>query len=165
MAEDMDLTADYHQQRYKVAYVHEAVCYPIEPFNWKTYSAQMERWSAAFFQNISLHWKTYASRWVGIFVLVAFLDAGIGGVLYYLVPLWMAIVGWQKWIKWFLLGDFMLSTVPILYMGRKHGMVKLALKSIPFVFFLRYLNAWFWFRAMWLEWILKRPLRVYIKGH
>lgn len=165
MAEDMDLTADYHQQYHKVAYVHEAICYPIEPFDWKTYSAQMKRWSAAFFQNISLHWRTYASRWVGLFVLVSYLDAGFGGILYYLAPLWMIIFGRSQWIKWFLVGDFMLVALPVIYMGWKLKMIRLALKSIPFVFFLRYLNTWFWFRAMWLEWILKRPLCTYIKGH
>ncbi len=165
LAEDMDLTADYHKMRHKVAFVHEAVCRPIEPYNWKTYSAQLKRWSAAFFQNISLHWRTYGSRWVGIFVLVAYLDAGVGGVLYLLTPLWMYFLGWQNWIFWFLIGDLLLISIPVLYMGHKLGMTKLALKSIPYIFFLRLLNIWFWFRAMWLEWIKKDHLREYVKGH
>lgn len=165
MAEDMDLTADYHRLGYKVAFVHEAVCFPVEPYNWETYSAQLKRWSAAFFQNISLHWRVYRSRWVGVFVLVAFLDAGVGGILYLLTPLWMYLLGLREWIFWFLVGDVLLISVPVLWMGSKLKMTKLAVKSIPFIFFLRLLNTWFWFRAMWLEWIKKEHLSQYVKGH
>lgn len=165
LAEDMDLTADYHKMGHKVAFVQSAVCRPVEPFNWKTYKAQLERWSAAFFQNVSLHWKTYGTRWVGIFVLVAYLDAGVGGVLYLLTPLWMWLLGLRNWIFWFLIGDALVISIPVLYMGRKLGMTKLALKSIPFIFYLRILNIYFWFRAMWLEWIRGKHLTAYIKGH
>lgn len=164
MAEDMDLTASYHRLGYKVAYAHKAICRPIEPFNWKTYSAQMKRWSAAFFQNVSVHWKTYATRPAGIFAFVSFLDAGLGGVIFTLMPIWLLVFKW-RWVMLFVIGDVLIICLPVIYMGLKLKMVRLALKTLPFIFYLRLLNTWFWFRALWLEWIRKQPLDVYVKGH
>lgn len=165
MAEDMDLTASYHKKCLKVAYVHEAICRPIEPFNWRTYSTQMTRWNASFFQIISLHWKTYVNRPVGIFLIVCFLDAFIGGAIWYLTPLWMFLAGFKEWIKWFILVDLFLVSIPIVYMGIKLKILKEAIKSIPFIYFLRSLNYYFWCRAFYLEWIKKEHLKVFIKGH
>lgn len=165
MAEDMDLTASYHRDGHKMRFVQEAVCRPVEPFNWKTYSAQLTRWSAAWFQNVSVHWKTYATRRVGFFALISYLDAGVGGVMYLILPLLFLILGWQQWLIGFLVGDVLLISIPIIYMGRKLNMTKLAIMSIPFLFFLRYLNIYFWFRALWKEWILGDHLNVYVKGH
>lgn len=165
LAEDMDLTADYHEKRLRVAFEPRAVCHPIEPYNWRTYQAQMKRWSAAYFQNITLHLQTYARRPVGLFVLVSFLDAWISGIIYPLTPLWLTLFGWQKWLMWFLFGDFTLIAIPILIMGARLHIMGPSLLSIPMVFLLRLFNTWFWFRALLLEWVLHRPLRVYVKGH
>lgn len=166
MAEDMDLTADYHKRNWKVAYIQEAVCYPIEPYNFKTYRDQLRRWSAAYFQNISLHWKDYFSRPFGFFLWLSFFDAGVGGIeFYFFYPLLAYLVGWQQALWLFLIYDVLGITIPILWFGTKMKMTGQALASIPFVFYLRVLNVYFWFEAMWREWILKKHLNVYIKGH
>lgn len=165
LAEDMDLTADYHAKGYKVAYVHDAICYPVEPYNLKTYSAQMNRWSAAYFQNIKKHISTYTSHWVGVFMLISFLDAFFGGIMYPLTPLFMYFLGWEQWIIWFMLGDVLIVSIPVIYMGIKLHILGKALQSIPFVFFIRLLNIYFWFKALINEWILKKHLNVYVKGH
>lgn len=165
MAEDMDLTADYQAKGWRVSYVHDAICYPIEPFNWKTYKDQMQRWSAAFFQNISLHWKDYGTNPFGFFVAVSYLDAGLGGLEFLFLPILAFLIGWQKVLFGFILWDFFAICVPILYMGWELGMTKKALASIPFVFFLRLLNIYFWFEAMWKEWICRKHMTVYVKGH
>ena len=35
----------------------DAVCYPVEPYNFNFMSKQLRRWSHGFIQNVSLHWK------------------------------------------------------------------------------------------------------------
>jgi poly-beta-1,6-N-acetyl-D-glucosamine synthase len=39
------------------------------------------------------------------------------------------------------------------------------LVSVPSFFVLRFVNAAFLLRALWLELVMRRPLRVYEKGH
>jgi len=165
MAEDMDLTADYQARGWKVAYIKDAICYPIEPFNWHTYKSQMRRWSSAFFQNISLHWRDYISHEFGFFLWVSYLDAGVGGIIFLLLPVFALILGWEKIFWGFLIGDVLGVTIPVLWMGYKLGITKLAISTIPYVFFLRLLNIYFWFEAMVKEWIMHTHLNVYVKGH
>ncbi len=165
MAEDMDLTANYQVRGWKVAYIREAICYPIEPFNFPTYKNQMQRWSAAFFQNISLHWRDYMKRPFGFFVLVSYLDAGLGGIEFLVLPILALIIGWQRVAVGFLIGDVLCIAVMVLWMGRQLKMTKMALTSIPFIFFLRGFNIYFWFEALWNEWILGKHLTQYKKGH
>jgi hypothetical protein len=40
-----------------------------------------------------------------------------------------------------------------------------AIASLPSVFVLRWLNVYFFWRAAALEWVLRRPLQVFEKGH
>ena len=40
-----------------------------------------------------------------------------------------------------------------------------ALASVPGFLILRYVNAVYFLKALWVELILRRPLRVYEKGH
>lgn len=166
LAEDMDLTADYHARGWKVAYIHDAICYPIEPYNFETYKNQLRRWSAAYFQNISLHWKDYTSKPFGFFLWISYLDAGVGGIeFYFFYPLLAYFLGWQQALFLFLIYDLLGIALPILYYGAKLKMFGQALASIPFVFYLRLLNIFFWFEALINEWVLKKHLTTYIKGH
>ncbi len=167
MAEDMDLTARFQSMNLKPLYVQNAICYPIEPFNWKTYKAQMIRWSAAFFQNVSLHWRDYLTKPFGVFVGASFLDALIGSIEFLLVlPLMTIFVwGWQKTLLGFLLWDLLPISFFVILGGIRFEKLKEAVLSIPFTFFLRILNIFFWWQALIREWILKKPLTVYVKGH
>ncbi len=166
LAEDMDLTADYHSRGWKVAYIHDAICYPIEPFNLKVYSDQLRRWSAAYFQNISLHWKDYLTKPFGFFLWLSYIDAGLGGIEFILLyPILTYFLGWEQALYLFLLYDLLGIAIPVVYYGAKLKMLKYALASIPFMFFLRILNSYFWYEALIREWILKKHLTVYVKGH
>ncbi len=166
MAEDMDLTARYQSQGKKPKYVSQAICYPIEPFNWKTYKAQMIRWSAAFFQNAALHKKEYLSHPFGLFFGTSFLDALVGSIEFALLPfLGFYVWGWQKTLWLFFLWDFLPISLCILAGGIKFHKIKLAILSIPFTFYLRILNIYFWWQALIKEWILKKSLTTYVKGH
>src|SRR5256714_4579870 len=55
LAEDMDLTWTFHQAGVGVRFEPEAVCYPIEPYNFRFMGRQLRRWSPGFIPNIPLH--------------------------------------------------------------------------------------------------------------
>src|SRR5258708_31268286 len=57
LAEDMDLAWTFPQPGGGVRFVPEAVCYPIEPYNFRFMRRQLRRWSHGFIQNVTLHWK------------------------------------------------------------------------------------------------------------
>src|SRR5258706_2367732 len=57
LAEDMDLTWGFHQAGVGVRFVPEAICYPIEPHNFRFMRRQLRRWSHGFIQNVTLHWR------------------------------------------------------------------------------------------------------------
>ncbi len=58
MAEDMDLTWSFYARGLGVRFVPEAVCYPIEPHDFRFMRKQLRRWSHGFVQNVLLHWRT-----------------------------------------------------------------------------------------------------------
>lgn len=49
-AEDMYLTWSFYEVGYKVRFIPEAVCYPLEPHNFNFMSKQLKRWSHGFVQ-------------------------------------------------------------------------------------------------------------------
>ena len=165
MAEDMDLTWSLYQKQFEVRFVPEAVCYPIEPHDFHFMSKQLKRWSHGFIQNVSLHWKGLAEldflRWV---VAVALWDAVIASAAYLLLlPLLALLIN-----PFFLLGyliDIPAVVVPVLYKGARRGELWRTITSLPSFFVLRFVNSIFMLKAMWKEWILRKPLLTYEKGH
>ena len=73
--------------------------------------------------------------------------------------------GWQKTLLGFLLWDLLPISFFVILGGIRFEKLKEAVLSIPFTFFLRILNIFFWWQALIREWILKKPLTVYVKGH
>jgi biofilm PGA synthesis N-glycosyltransferase PgaC len=68
----------------------------------------------------------------------------------------------------FLLGyliDLPAIVVPVMYKAFQRKEVVRALASLPGFFVLRFVNAVFLLKALWLEFVMKRPLLVYEKGH
>ena len=55
--------------------------------------------------------------------------------------------------------------VPVLYKAAQRGETCKALVSLPSFLVLRHVNAMFMIKALWAEFILNKPLRVYEKGH
>src|SRR5258708_28763422 len=78
LAEDMDLAWTFPQPGGGVRFVPEAVCYPIEPYNFRFMRKQLRRWSHGFIQNVTLHWRGLLT--------VPFLRSAVA------VALWDAIV-------------------------------------------------------------------------
>jgi hypothetical protein len=68
----------------------------------------------------------------------------------------------------FLLGyliDFPAVVVPVLYKAARRKEIGKALASLPGFFVLRFVNSWFLLKALWLEFVMCKPLKVYEKGH
>lgn len=165
LTEDMDLTATMYARRLKVTYVPKAICHPIEPYNYRTFSAQVRRWSAGFVQNLALHRRDYAGDTVGIFVSICFLDAVIGGLMFCLIPLLFLFNDYALILKWYLLGDLLPISALVIFMGWRLKVLRYAIPGILCIYLIRPLNAYFFFEAIIKEWILGIRATEYVKGH
>lgn len=165
MAEDMDLTWTFYQKGHKVRFIPEAVCYPIEPHDYNFMSKQLKRWSHGFVQNVRLHWRGILDvPFLRATIAVALWDATIASFCYlFLLPLLAVLVS-----PLFLLGyliDAPAVVVPVLVKGWQRKETTRALASIPSFFVLRIVNGLFMLRAFLDELVLRKPLKVYEKGH
>jgi cellulose synthase/poly-beta-1,6-N-acetylglucosamine synthase-like glycosyltransferase len=165
MAEDMDLTWSLYEAGWKVRFVPEAVCYPIEPHNLLFMRKQLKRWSHGFVQNVRLHWRGVLDiGYLRSLVAIACYDALIASIAFLvLLPMLAIIVS-----PWFLLGyvlDAPAVIIPVGLAASHRGELRRALVSFPCFYLLRILNAMMMLKAIWLEGPMRRPLLVYEKGH
>ena len=165
MAEDMDLTWSFYQQGRRVRFVPEAVCYPIEPHDFRFMRKQLRRWSHGFIQNVQLHWRGVCRvPYLRLVVAVAMWDATIASIAYFLL---VPLLAWR--VSPFFLLAYIIDTpavlVPVLTTAINRREVSRALASIPAFWVLRIVNGLFFLWALWSECVMKRRLRVYEKGH
>ncbi len=166
LAEDMDLTWSFHRAGIGVRFEPEAVCYPIEPHNFRFMSKQLHRWSHGFVQNVALHWRGLLDvSFLRSAVAVALWDAVIASFVFLFV-LPILIVTLQN--PWLLLAYFIDAPallVPLLAGAVPRREVWRMLFSVPAFFVLRLVNGYYFLEAVWSEWFLRRPALVYEKGH
>lgn len=166
VAEDMDLTWSFHKKKFLVRFLPEAVSYPIEPHNFHFMKKQLTRWSHGFVQNVSLHYRDVLRiPYLNYIVAVSTWDSLMGGILYIILLPFLTIYFKNAL---FLLGyviDLPIILVPVFYksLQRKEGMR--ALLSFPGFAVLRVVNSWFILEAYWSEWIMRKRLSTYEKGH
>jgi poly-beta-1,6-N-acetyl-D-glucosamine synthase len=165
MAEDMDLTWTLYQAGWKVRFVPEAVCYPIEPHNLHLMRKQLRRWSHGFVQNVLLHRRGLLRLgYLRSMVALAFWDALVASLAYLVaIPLLALLVS-----PLFLIGyvvDAPVVLVPVLIDARGRGELGKALASFPSYFVLRTMNGVMMLIALARECLLRRPLLQYEKGH
>jgi biofilm PGA synthesis N-glycosyltransferase PgaC len=162
----MDLTWTFHQAGIGVRFVPEAVCYPIEPYNFRFMRKQLRRWSHGFIQNVSLHWRGLLGvPFLRSAVTVMLWDA-LFASLVFLVVLPALIVTLQS--PWLLLAYFIDAPailVPLLAGAAPRRESLRAVLCLPAFFVLRVVNAAYFLEAAWSEWVLRRPALVYEKGH
>ena len=161
----MDLTWSFYQAGHGVRFVPEACCYPIEPHDFAFMGKQLRRWSHGFVQNVRVHWRGILEVPVlRMLVGVALWDATIASLAYMVLLPLLAILVNPLFLLGYLL-DIPAVLIPVAcgYRGRRElGRV---LMSVPSFFVLRFVNAAFLLQALWLELVMRRPLRVYEKGH
>lgn len=166
LAEDMDLTWSLYQDGHGVRFVPEARCYPIEPHNWDFLSKQLKRWSHGFVQNVSLHWRGLLDvPYLRSAVAVSIWDATLAATLYLIaLPLLALLTLNPLWLLGYLL-DLPAVLVPVLVAAAPRGEIGRALASMPAFVIVRAVNAFFFLRAVIVEWVLRRPFHTYEKGH
>lgn len=165
MAEDMDLTWTFYQAGYGVRFVPEAVCYPIEPHDFRFMSKQLRRWSHGFVQNVRLHWRGIARQpFLRSIVAVGMWDAVVASLAYLvLLPVLALLVNPLLLLGYVI--DLPAVAVPVLHRAAGRGETWRALVGIPCFAVLRLVNGVFMLKALWAECVRRRPLLVYEKGH
>jgi len=166
MAEDMDLTWQLYERGLGVRFVPEAVCYPVEPYNYHFMSQQLRRWSHGFVQNVKVHGGRLTEvPYLRAFVTVALWDAVVASVFYLVVLPLIAILSRSPIYLLAYVIDIPVVVVPVSFRAVKRGELRRALLSVPSFFVLRTINAIFILRALFAELVVKRTLRTYQKGH
>lgn len=165
IGEDMDLTWTFYLAGYGVRYVPDAICYPIEPHNYAFMQKQLGRWSHGFVQNVRIHWQGILEVPVlRMMVAIAVWDAVFASIAYlFLLPLLAIFVNPLFFLGYLI--DFPAVLVPVLYTAAKRKEVGRALASLPGFFVLRFVNAIFLLKAFWFEFVIRKPLEVFEKGH
>jgi poly-beta-1,6-N-acetyl-D-glucosamine synthase len=165
VAEDMDLTWRFYQAGHDVRFVPEAVSYPIEPHDYDFLSKQLRRWSHGFAQNVRLHWRgVMRLGFLRSMVALALWDAVLASLTFLAILPALAVLV----TPWALLGyvvDAPVVLIPLLAGARRRREVGRALASFPSYFVLRFVNCTFMLRALFREFVVRRPLLVYEKGH
>jgi len=165
VGEDLDLTWRFYEAGECVKFVSRAVCYPVEPPNAHFMRKQLIRWSHGFAQNVRLHWRRILQiPMLRAFVIVACLDSFLAVLYLFMTPLLALARGWRYLVAVSLV-DLLLTALPVVWMGCRLKMLRQTLASLPSVFVLRWLNIFYFWRAAALEWVFRRPLHVFEKGH
>jgi biofilm PGA synthesis N-glycosyltransferase PgaC len=165
MAEDMDLTWTLFQAGWKVRFLPDAVCYPIEPHDLNLMRKQLRRWSHGFVQNVLLHRRALLDLgYLRSMVAMAFWDAAIASLAYVLVLPLLALLVTPTFLLGYVI-DAPVVLIPVALGARRRGELGKALASFPAYFLLRLLNGVMMLNALIRECVLRRPLLVYEKGH
>lgn len=165
MAEDMDLTWTLYQAGHRVRFIPEAVCYPLEPHTFHFMRKQLSRWSHGFVQNVRLHLGGIRRvPYLRSVVAVSMWDATIASIGYFLV---VPLLAWHVSALFLLIYviDLPAMLIPVLVKAAQRRDLRRALASVPAFLILRFVNAVYFLKALWAELVLRRPLRVYEKGH
>jgi poly-beta-1,6-N-acetyl-D-glucosamine synthase len=166
MAEDMDLTWSFYQAGYKVRFISDALCQPIEPHSFNLMRKQLRRWSHGFIQNVKIHWKdALGVPFLRLTIGVGIWDATVSALAYlFIIPLLTVILGNLLWLLSYLI-DLPAVVVPVLIAAAKRKEIRRALASLPAFWVLRVVNSIFFLEALWSELIMRKSLKVYEKGH
>jgi poly-beta-1,6-N-acetyl-D-glucosamine synthase len=165
MAEDMDLTWSFYKSGQGVRFVPEAVCYPVEPHTFHFMGKQLRRWSHGFLQNVRLHWRDLLDQpYLREMVAVALWDGVVASMAYMFVLPLLAILVHPLMLLGYVI-DFPAILPSVLYKAWRRGEFWKALASMPSFFVLRIVNGFYMLRAFIAEFLLRRSLLVYEKGH
>jgi biofilm PGA synthesis N-glycosyltransferase PgaC len=165
VGEDMDLTWTLYEHGKIVRYAPDAVCYPIEPHNFDFLSKQLNRWSAGFVQCIRVHWKDlWNVPYLRMIVAVALWDATFAAMAFFVAVPLLAIFVHPLFLLAYLI-DMPGIFLPVAMEAARRGEFWKAVTSIPAFYVLRFVNFGFVIRAFWNEFVARRSVKVFEKGH
>jgi biofilm PGA synthesis N-glycosyltransferase PgaC len=166
VAEDMDLTWQFHRHHYKVRYVPEAVCYPTEPHDFRMLRRQLRRWLHGFAQCLQVNFPALLRhRYLRTMTGLAVTEGLLLLSLHLLILPTLAIVLRNPFVLLAYAFDLPIIVLPVLLAAYRRKETGLALASIPSFLLMRTVNSFFLFEALWSELVLRRPLKVFEKGH
>jgi len=170
MAEDMDLTWCFLRKGKKIVLAPEAVCYPLDPHSFKCLLAQTRRWRRAFLQNITVHGRGLWEKKSLFFFVFGYLCEALLSPLYYMGLSFLVFRAISSSTSALVLLPYCLLTfglVTILAIVKGWQLKKpgLALTSIPCYFLLEFVYFYVFWESVWLEWIRKKRLKNWEKGH
>lgn len=167
MAEDMDLTWSLYENGKIVRYNHEVYCFPFEPNNLDMMKKQLKRWSHGYIQNVKLHWvKIKKIPILREQIIASFTDSLLGTfVLVVVVPITSIITHDFLTVLYIILVDLLFISIPAIIKGIKIKKLRKVLSSLPSFFVLRFVNMYFFYKALVFELLLKKSLKNYEKGH
>lgn len=166
MVEDLDLTWTLHQRGLRVEYSARAVAYPIEPVTWGLYKAQMRRWSRGLFQCVAVHARMlHRTPSIALIVVTALWDA-ITGPLALVGLLGLAAAGLVSGsvVGWVLIWQVVWTLIAIVIATTAIGLRR-AVRAAPAYTLMCTLVSYFYFEAFVTEWLLRRRLQTWTKGH
>lgn len=166
LAEDMDLTWSFYEKGYKVNFISDAVCYPIEPHTFSFMKKQLKRWSHGFVQNVRIHFKNMAKmHYLRSTISVGMWDSIVSSVSYlFLIPLTVIITKNPIFLLAYVI-DIPAVSLPVILKGVERRETGRVLASIPSFIILRFVNCYFILEAFTSEVLLNKNLNVYEKGH
>lgn len=165
MAEDMDLTWEFALAGYHVYCVQDAYCYPYDPPTFRIFVNQIDRWYRSFFQNISIHRKSFGkNKKIGLLIYAYLAESLLSPFIIFGILLFVTANILEALVLSLLLDTGIVGTVTLIR-GIKLRMFWKVLFSLPAYVIIRPVNLVIFWRSFWKEWIKKEPLAVWNKGH
>ncbi|HEX2031489.1 MAG TPA: glycosyltransferase family 2 protein [Actinomycetota bacterium] len=165
LTEDLELTWRLHLLGYRVGYAREGLAYPVEPYSWPLYKAQMRRWAGGFFQGVLLHRRKFRRRpMLGFLVVAAIWDIVSPAILLATFAALVAAGGlgehWQTLFLW----QAAILAIGAVLASRVLG-VRRTLQALPAYTLILYLGQYFYLEAFLREFVLRRRRTDWVKGH
>jgi poly-beta-1,6-N-acetyl-D-glucosamine synthase len=165
VTEDLDMTWNLHVAGYSIGYTTRAISYPAEPGTWKLYKAQVRRWAAGMFQTIAVHGAHLRHKRMLVFILAAAMWDTLTTALLFLATIFFVVTqGFHPSLPILLATASLTVLLPILLAGSVIGLGA-ATASFPAYFVGSLANQYFYLEAMVREWLLRRRVTDWVKGH
>jgi len=173
IVEDMALTWRGYMLGYKTKFVPDAICYPKDPSSWKVYRGQVLRWYRGFLQCVSLYkldvfQKKRLGFFIGWYVLAGVIAPLVWIFLLVILPinilLGRFVVPSILIVALFFI-DLFISFIITMYEGWRHNVFKKAFYGFFFYWLESPIESYLFAVAIYNEWILKKSLTKWDKGH
>lgn len=182
VAEDMEVTWRALARGYSVKFIPDAICYAFDPPTYVIFKRQVLRWYRGFWQILKqTGLGILDNRGLAIFVGLNLAELAMGlsawALLFYgaaamyvsyalALPPINYLPQYTPYATAWLLLQGVLALVLSQYYGRKYGVSRRVLLEGWFYYIATgWLETWFFIKAFALEWIMRRHLAHWDKGH
>lgn len=164
ITEDLDLTWRLALGGYKIGYVPNAWAYPAEPTSWRLYRAQMRRWAAGFCECIAAHGKSMARRPGLLLVILAACWDVLSACGLMLLMVALLVTGTLELSPWTVALNGLWFAVPLALAASVVGLRR-AVAALPAYLVVLSTSQYFYLEAMMRQWVFRRRITTWVKGH